>query len=365
MEVAPLHILVAPLDWGLGHATRSIPIIRACLEKGHKVTIASSGRALALLQQEFPQLTCIEVPAYDIQYQSKGSFVMKIIGQLGKIFSGIRREYKTTAEIVQKHGIQLIISDNRYGFYHKKVHSVIITHQMMVKLPQFKLAEPFIYLWLQFQHSRFHRVWIPDVAGEPNVSGDLSHAYPLLKRASYIGVLTRFTAQQQPQNTNNSVLVIISGPEPQRTLFEDIILDQAQHIDRDFIIVRGLSDRQEDRMHAPNIRMISHLPGEALFTLIQQSAVIISRGGYSTLMDLAQLHKRCIFIPTPGQTEQEYLVKALAQKKLVVGMDQNHIALAKALQEVEHTTGFHVHSDTQSFVTHLDAAIAAAAASQR
>ena len=360
MNSAPLNILVAPLDWGLGHATRSIPIIRACLDRGHRVIIASSGRALALLQKEFPQVTCIEVPAYDIQYQEKGSFVFKIIGQLGKIFSGIRREYRTTQKIVREHNIQLIISDNRYGFYHKHVHSVIITHQMMVKLPQFKLGEPFIYLWLQRQHLRFDTVWIPDVQGEPNISGDLSHAYPILKRAQYIGILTRFMAQPENTPVQDQVLAIISGPEPQRTLFEGAIIEQAKHINRSFIIVRGLSEQNEDRMLTPNIRLISHMPGDALFTLIQQSSIIISRGGYSTLMDLAVLHKKCIFVPTPGQTEQEYLVRALAAKKLVVGCAQPSFELSRALADVADTQGFHVYSKADAFTVYLDKAIALA-----
>lgn len=324
------------------------------MERGHRVVIASSGRSLALLQQEFPQLTCVDVPAYDIQYQEKGSFIIKIIAQLGKIFTGIRREHLQAKELVKTYNIDLIISDNRYGFYHRDIPSVIITHQMMVKIPQFKLAEPFVYLWLQLQHSRFDHIWIPDVEGSVNVSGDLSHAYPLLRRARYIGILTRFHRPEQLPSTNGEVLAIISGPEPQRTLFEQILLEQAKPLDRTFTIIRGISEKHTDEQVAPNIRMISHLTADALYQLILKSDVIISRGGYSTLMDLAVLNKRCIFVPTPGQTEQEYLVKELGKKQLVVAGTQHTFQLAEALRAVEATKGFHVDSDERAFIEVLD-----------
>ncbi len=353
-----LTILIAPLDWGLGHATRCIPIIRHSLSLGHKVIIASTGRSLALLQKEFPTLPCVDVPAYDISYQEKGSFIVKILGQLGKIFSGIRREHRVTKELVAAHGIDLIISDNRYGFYHKQVPSIIITHQMMVKIPQFKLAEPFVYLWLQSQHIRFNKIWIPDVKGEPNISGDLSHAYPVMRRTTYIGVLSRFPVHADTPVKKDQVLAIISGPEPQRTLFEDRIVKQAAQLPYSFIVVRGLSEQQQDEMVAPNIRMISHLPGDALYTLIQESSLIISRGGYTTLMDLASLNKRCIFVPTPGQTEQEYLVKALGKKGLVVSGQQNNFDLARSLEQAENTNGFFIPSPVNTFQSALEAVIA-------
>ena len=127
---------------------------------------------LSDLKKEFPQLTAIDVPAYDIQYQKKGSFIIKIISQLGKVFRGIKREHTITQQLIKEHNIDLIISDNRYGIYSKNIFSVIISHQMMVKIPKFKIAEPFVYLWLQYQHRKFDAIWIPDVKNESNISGD-------------------------------------------------------------------------------------------------------------------------------------------------------------------------------------------------
>lgn len=341
--------MIAPLDWGLGHATRCIPIIRACLGLGHEVIIASTGRSLQLLKKEFPQLIAIDVPAYDIQYQKKGSFIFKIISQLGKVFRGIKRENLLTQQIIKEHNIDLIISDNRYGIYSKSIYSVIISHQMMVKIPKFKIAEPFVHLWLQYQHRKFDAIWIPDVKNEPNISGDLSHKYKLPNHAHFIGVLTRFRKPEIQPKIIYNVLAIISGPEPQRSIFEEMIIAQAKQTNKKYVIVSGTSEKNTDVQLTENIRIISHLPGEELFQLTLTSEMIISRGGYSTLMDLAVLNKKCIFVPTPGQTEQEYLVEELHNKKMIYGVDQEQFNLQTALKEVEKTKGFYVGVDVNEF----------------
>ena len=347
-------ILIAPLDWGLGHATRCIPVVRACLALGHEVVIASSGRSLQLLKKEFPQLIAVDVPAYDIQYQKKGSFIIKIMSQLGKVFRGIKREHKQTQQIIQAHNIDLIISDNRYGIYSNSVYSIIISHQMMVKVPKFKIAEPFVYLWLQYQHRKFDAIWIPDVKNEPNISGDLSHKYKLPKHAKFIGILTRFRKPVIQPEIKYDVLAIISGPEPQRTIFEDLIIKQAKQTDKKYAIVSGISEKNSEQQIHENIHLISHLPAEELFNLILSSEIIISRGGYSTLMDLAVLNKKCIFVPTPGQTEQEYLVEELDKKNMVFGVDQNNFDLHIALKAVEKTQGFYVEVDVREFEKSLN-----------
>ena len=353
-------ILVAPLDWGLGHATRCIPIIRACIADGHRVIMASSGRSLQLLVKEFPELTAIEIPSYNIYYQKKGSFILKMLAQLGKVFSGIRTEHRLTKAIVKQHGVDLIIADNRYGIWHEDIYSVIITHQMMVKVPSFRIAEPFVYAWLQMQHRKFDAVWIPDTKGDNNISGDLSHKYRLPRNATFVGILTRFRKPEIAITPTNDVLAIVSGPEPQRSIFEALIIEQAKKIPLQFIIVQGISENNTDLKIANNIRVISHLPGEALFQLTLASSIIISRGGYSTLMDLALLNKQCIFVPTPGQTEQEYLVDALHKKNMAYGIAQDKFYLATALESIKTMNGFLIQSDAAAFKETLNATIAMA-----
>ncbi|MBC8046459.1 MAG: glycosyltransferase [Fimbriimonadaceae bacterium] len=347
-------VIIAPLDWGLGHATRCIPIIRACIERGCEVTIICSGRSLALLQNEFPQLQFIDLPAYNIYYQKKGSFVFKIIMQLQKVFSGIKREHKELNTIIEKIKPDLIISDNRYGLWSKKVKSILITHQMLVKIPSLKFAEPIVHWWLMQQHNKFNEVWIPDVAGIPNISGDLSHKYKLPDYIKHIGILTRFKKPDILPQKEYDVLVILSGPEPQRTIFEEKIIAQSKTINKKFVIVSGKAENKTDIQLTDNMRIISYSIANELFELILRSEIILSRGGYSTLMDLAHLNKKCIFIPTPGQTEQEYLVKELREQNLIYATDQNSFDLQTAVNEVGKTKGFFIDTNSDEFLKTLE-----------
>ncbi|MFN0274247.1 MAG: glycosyltransferase family protein [Chitinophagales bacterium] len=347
-------IIIAPLDWGLGHATRCIPIIRACLDRNCEVIIVCSGRSLNLLQTEFPNLQSINLPAYNIYYQKKGSFIFKIILQLHKIFKGVRNEHRTLQKIVEEFKPDLVISDNRYGLYSKKVKCILITHQMMVKIPSIKVLEPVVHWWLMQRHKKFDAVWIPDVAGFPNISGDLSHKFKLPSYIKHIGILTRFSTPVQIPQKEFDILVILSGPEPQRTIFEEQILEQSKHRKERFVIVRGVAETKTDERIAENIRLISFSTAEELFQLILCSDIIISRGGYSTLMDIAHLKKKCIFVPTPGQTEQEYLVQQLQKENLVYSINQKHFNLTTALSEVEKTKGFFVETNAQEFLKTLD-----------
>ncbi len=352
-SVSKKQILIAPLDWGLGHATRSIPVIRTCIDAGFPVVIASSGRSLALLKNEFPGVLCIDLPSYNIYYQKKGSFVFTIIRQLGKVFKAIRRENRAIKKIIAEQNIGLIISDNRYGVYDKNTYSIIITHQLMVKLPGLKPVEQIVFLWLQWQHRRFDLVWIPDVAGEINISGDLSHKYKIGKQIKFIGILTRFSKPAVMPPKEYDVIVILSGPEPQRSIFEQLILKQAEQTDLKFLIVQGISEFHSDEMKTPAIRIISHLTGNALYKAVLRSEIVISRGGYSTLMDLAPLGKRCIFVPTPGQTEQEYLVQALAEKQLVYAADQETFNLMEAIHAVEKIHPFFIDVNCDAYKSHV------------
>jgi predicted glycosyltransferase len=349
-----MKVIIAPLDWGLGHATRCIPVIKACLERNCDVTLVSSGRSLALLKNEFPALHTIHLPGYNIYYQKKGSFLWKIIKQLGKIFTGIRREHEAMKKIIVQLAPDLIISDNRYGLWSKHTRSVLISHQMMVKIPAFTILEPFVQWWLMQQHKKFHTVWIPDVPGNPNLSGDLGHVKNLPAHIKHIGLLTRFPKPEKQPACEHDVLALLSGPEPQRSIFEDKIIEQAKKINRKFLIISGISEKESDEMLTDTIRRISYCTADKLFEHINASSVIISRGGYSTLMDLAHLNKKCIFVPTPGQTEQEYLVQELQKKNLVYASSQQDFILADALLAAEKTNGFYISAAADMFTGALE-----------
>ena len=357
MQASKKTVIVAPLDWGLGHATRCIPIIRALELAGHRVILVTGGRPLKLLKKEFSNAVFYDVPSYNIVYQKRGSFLIKLTIQLRKILGGILRENRSLRTIIARETPDLIISDNRYGIRSKKVYSVFISHQMMIKIPGSSFLEKVVEKWLRFQHAKFDEIWMPDTAGNPNLSGDLSHKPPLLKNSRFIGLLNRFELKETTSEIKNDVLCILSGPEPQRSIFEQKIVEQAVHLQRKFIIVQGISEQKSDVWVNDHVRMISHAHARKLMDLISDSRVIISRGGYTTLMDLVPLNKRCIFVPTPGQTEQQYLVKTLADHDLCVHMEQKEFDLKSALEQVEKIKSFHLDISINTFQKDLESAL--------
>ena len=133
MDIKGKNILIAPLNWGLGHATRCIPIIRALEKNQYTPIIASDGAALQLLQKEFPHLQALELPSYQIEYAKKGSdFKWKLLKNTPKMIEAILEEKKVVKKWVKEFQLVGIISDNRLGVYNKKVQSVFITHQLNV-----------------------------------------------------------------------------------------------------------------------------------------------------------------------------------------------------------------------------------------
>ncbi|MBC7777641.1 MAG: glycosyltransferase [Phycisphaerae bacterium] len=357
-------ILVAPLNWGLGHATRCMPLIKALERMGAKVVLASDGAALHLLRAEFPHLPAFELPSYRIRYQTN-SMVWNIARQMPRITYAIRAEQWATERLLREHSINGIISDNRYGCFSPSARSVILTHQIHLRVPNAALQ------WAANQVLRsalrkFDSVWIPDVVGEPNLAGDLSH--PPLKGfdSTYIGLLSRFTVShpvpnvQRPmsnvQYPTSNVAIVLSGPEPQRTYLEHILLEQALALPHKFVFVKGKTQTKEHHIVAENVEVVSFLTSSELNQLLQSSQVVVCRAGYSSLMDLAALaDKKAILIPTPGQTEQEYLGALFARQGIFICQKQEEVDLETGLREIEKTTGFPPHQfDIGAFETVLE-----------
>ena len=211
------RILVAPLNWGLGHATRCIPIINALITGGYEPIIASDGIALDLLRKEFPRLKSFELASYDITYTKSGKhFKLKLLGESPKILKAIKREKKQVKQLVSEYGITGIISDNRLGVRHKKIPSVFITHQLNVLSGD----TTWISSKLHMNYIRkFKACWVPDVRKEPGLSGIMGHLNEYSIPTYYLGVLSRFKQKRLP--VENDLLVILSGPEPQRSLLKE------------------------------------------------------------------------------------------------------------------------------------------------
>lgn len=330
------RILVAPLDWGLGHATRCIPVIRELLAQGAGVWLAAEKAQEQLLKTEFPELPFLHLPGYRIYYSKTGAGLLwKMIQQGPKIRRAIQHEHDWLKKKVKEYGFDAVISDNRYGLYHSSVPCIFITHQLTIKSPFGVWTEKILRKKNYRYINRFTECWVPDSAGENNLAGILSN--PRIKPGlpvRYIGLLSRFEKKEIAE-IKNHLLIILSGPEPQRSILENKIIKEISHYNGTAAIVRGLPG---ETLLIPSTNMIkfyNHLPAAELNREMLKADYIISRSGYSTVMDIVTLKKKSILIPTPGQTEQEYLASHLLQKNIACFVLQKKFSLEDALQKAK------------------------------
>jgi len=324
------RILVAPLNWGLGHATRCIPIINTLITEGFVPVIASDGAALTLLRKEFPNLSILELPSYNITYSKNGKlFKLKLLKDLPKLIKAVKAEKKAVSFILKHNDIAGIISDNRLGVRNKKVPSVFITHQLNVLSGNTTWLSTKVH---QKIIKKFDECWIPDVENDANLSGKLGHVKSFAIPTKYIGPLSRFT--KTDSETKNDLMVLISGPEPQRTLLEEMLLLELKNYAGKVVFVKGIMEKEQTIQFLGNITIYNFMTSGLLEKTINESALVLSRSGYTTVMDLAKLNKKAFFIPTPGQFEQEYLAKRLTEMSLVPSCKQNDFNLKK-LDEVK------------------------------
>lgn len=336
-------MIVCPLNFGLGHATRCIPIIRLLLQRNVGVMIASNGSAAQLLQAEFPHLPHLPLSGFEVQLAPDHAWLPATIArQLPHIAAAIYREHQQLERLVRRYHVRGVISDNRYGCYSRQCSSVFITHQIAVRMPsELRWFEPVLYYLNRWFMRQFAAVWIPDFAHpQHNLSGNLSHhtAYPPPPHSRYVGAVSRWqpsAAANQPPRYD--LMVLLSGVEPQRSLLEQQVLEQLQQQPQlsglRVVVVRGLTNRHERRQLSPQLLLIDHLSGTALQQMVEQSAVVLCRSGYSTLMDLAAIDKAAILVPTPQQTEQAYLAERLMAQGHYYAMQQNALDIAQALTQ--------------------------------
>jgi UDP-N-acetylglucosamine transferase subunit ALG13 len=336
----PKKILVAPLGWGLGHATRCIPIIRELQGQGAELLLASDGRALALLRQEFPGLASFELPGYQVQYPTS-SMAWNMATQLPKILRAIWLEHQAVKGLAALHRIDGIISDNRFGCFLSKKRSAFLTHQVNILVPFF-LVKKGVNFFNHMFIKQFDECWIPDVAAAQNLSGILSQPTGpgLGKNLKYIGALSRMK-QVKTGLERYDAIAVLSGPEPQRTQLEKALVEQASEMSSTFLIVQGKPEQEPGT--APftqkNISMVPSMPTEALNQAILEAGVFIGRSGYSTVMDLARLGKPALLIPTPGQTEQEYLADKFLRENSLFAQKQTELNLEEGIREAKKRKG--------------------------
>jgi UDP-N-acetylglucosamine transferase subunit ALG13 len=303
---------------------------------GYKVFIATDGPQQLLLLQEFPDHTFIKLPGYQVRYsRSKGWLPFKIMQQLPALLRIVQWEHRWLEDAIEQYGIDLVISDNRYGLWSKKCPSVLITHQLHIKAPVW--LEGIIQRVHYHYINRFTTCWVPDQQDMGGLAGILSH--PIKKPAipvTYMGLLSRF---EKGHHADGGVItILLSGPEPQRTILEEKILLQLQTHTQPVVLVRGLPAATSSISVPHHVKVMNHLSAIDLQEQLLKSKIVIARSGYSSLMDFSRLHCKTILIPTPGQTEQEYLAKRCAEMGYAIHANQSDFDLKDALAKANKLT---------------------------
>ncbi|RXK60984.1 glycosyltransferase [Lacibacter luteus] len=327
------RILLAPLDWGLGHATRCIPIIRYLQELGCEVVLATDGAAAKLLQQEFPGIEVKQLRGYNIQYGKGSSLFLNMLQQLPSIFRSIRYEQQWLQTLLQTEPFDFIISDNRPGFYSSAVPSVYITHQLLIHSGKGKWLNRMLQQLHTGYIKKFNAVWVPDTAGHPHLAGELSHPAKQLVQPVYLGLLSRM--QPVAVAMHNDLLILLSGPEPQRSILETQLVQSLKNFHGKAVLVRGLPNEAALLKVPASVTVHTHLPAQELQEIICASKLVICRSGYTSLMDLVYLQKKAVLIPTIGQPEQEYLAQQMQTLQLFPLLKQKEASIELALNIAE------------------------------
>jgi glycosyl transferase family 28 len=323
------RILYCVLDWGLGHATRSIPIIRSLLDMANEVILASDSLALEYLHKEFPSLLTYDLPSYDVKYRSTSLFLIGIQNMKG-IRKAIRAEHDLTGWIAKKEKIDAIVSDNRYGCHVPGIPSALVTHQLQFRTGS-SIQDGIGKMTIQRLVKPFDHIWVPDDS-ERTLSGVLSMSGD--SRVICIGPQSTLTRTDDPEQY--AIAAILSGPEPRRTEFEAEIRNQFVDLDLNCALVRGVQGKSEAYLEG-NITVFDVLDRKGIKQLMNTASIILCRSGYSSLMDLNAIGKKAILIPTPGQPEQKYLgerMKSIPNYVLQQQGEVNIVSATKQLRQV-------------------------------
>jgi len=339
-----MKTLVCPLDWGLGHAARCVPVIRELRNQGHEVVLAGSGRGKDFLREEFPDLAWRDFPGISLRYPLGRSYYFFYAAKLPGFLWHTVREHRRLRKWILSERFRLVISDGRLGLFTRLCPSVLITHQLFIKCPDLEFAghawgrwlETAAYWVFRLFFLRFDQVWVPDYPTPPDLSGELSHRKTRLKNIRFIGPLCRFPASSPPEKPRAGAircLALVSGPEPQRSLFEAKVRAILADVPGLRVVVLGKPDASrpgpparlpEDR--ESGLFVFPHADEDALGRLIQRAELILTRPGYTTVMELAGLKaRRVVFVPTPGQLEQAYLARYLEKQGFAPWRDQDRL----------------------------------------
>ena len=324
------NILICPLEWGLGHAGRMIAVASKLLERQNTVFIGTGKEHQSFFRNELSGLNYIDFPGFRPVYSKYLPQYISVLLKTPLLFCHIIAEHKRLKSIIYKHKIDIVISDNRIGLWNRNIKSVYVTHQPVIPLPEKLKFLEWIGIWFhRFFIRKYSFCFIPDLPGDLNLSGRLTHNVRLPENVRFIGILSRFaTLPSSPQDSGKGFphnTLILSGPEPQRGILREKVVRFLEHTEPPTVILEGKPGFSAEPVRSGNIISYNHLRSDEMKNIITGSEHIISRSGYTTVMELISLNCSALLIPTPGQTEQEYLAEYLSGKGWFTAIKQKNI----------------------------------------
>lgn len=325
VDIHQKKIFIAALDWGLGHCGRMIPIIQKLLNQKNEIIFGCTPVQKEFFSQENLPITIIDFPGYEFDIPTK-NWEWNFLKQLPKLNRTLKKEQQLLNEIIENSKIDIVISDHRYGLFSSKAHSIFVTHQMTLPATSGK------QLINKIHHKKmmaFDDIWTID-ENDNSLAGELSHPIPNMEN-NYIGSLSRCSIEQQV--IKYKAICIISGPNPHKSIFLDLMQDVLSQTNSKVVILSANPEENTD-IYLDNIHLLSHVNSSKLNELINQSEWVISRSGFTTVMDILKLKKKAILIPTPGQGEQEYLGQFHANRSKnihCISQDTLNLSLLKSI----------------------------------
>jgi uncharacterized protein (TIGR00661 family) len=346
-----MKIIYGVCSWGLGHATRSLPVIRKLVSEQHNITVISNGRSLDVLKKELGDtVDYVDIPDYPMLLsENSRQFIAKSIVYWPVFIKRIEDGLAQLQKILAQNQYDCIISDARYDMYSKKIPSFFISHQMRIMNPlRIRLFENAMERFNLFFFKRFVGVMVPDYK-EESLSGDLSHHLRRIdeNRLHYVGVLSDFTKRQMSKDID--YLISISGPEPQRSMLEEKLVAQAHELPGTVVLTLGKTEKYSV-VKKKHLTTYSFVTKELREELLNRAKLVVSRSGYSTIMDVAVVGTKALLIPTPGQIEQEYLGAYHMSKGTFYSVSQETIDLKQDVICAQEKTGITRECDVKKTV---------------
>lgn len=333
--------LVAPLNWGLGHASRCIPLIHELAKRGIEIIVAGDYPSLSVIENELPQIRIIKVNSPTPKYHAGKFMWLSLLKFLPVFLFYVVNEHRWLKKNCNTEKYDLIISDNRYGMFHRRIYSIFIGHQIHINLPgPLRFLSFPVTLINRLAIQQFDACWIPDYEDRSkSLAGNLSRIKQKNNLYTYIGPLSRFSGINMPdKKATYQIVCILSGPEPQRTMLEKILISQLKkHPHIKSVIMRGLPQSGEKLPSLPgHIKSLNYASTNEMLNYVAAAEVIVCRAGYTSIMDLAALNKPAILVPTTGQPEQEYLAGYLKSKRKFVVYPQSKLNILEGLEKIKH-----------------------------